>query len=134
MDLSHVIADEYREQAIGQLVAAPLTALRGVTPEAAERLREAFKIDTVGALGRNILFRFAEAMAVMGSVKNDAVHPDWGEEPLRDVLDRPPTVVKYVTPEQASALESSLGITTLREMGTNPIFLRAQALLVLAAE
>ena len=132
MSLSRVIADDYRDRPIGELLSAPLTALRGLSPEAAERLGGAFKVESVGALGRHVLFRFAQAMVVMGGVKNDAVHSDWGGLPLRDALDQPPTVIKYLTAEQASALEFALGITTLKEMGTHPLFLRAQALLALA--
>jgi hypothetical protein len=132
MDLSHVVADDYHDRSLGELVTAPLTALRGMTPDAAERLRDAFKIESVGALGKHILFRFAQAMVIMGGVKNDAVHSDWGDRPLRDALDQPPTVITYLTAEQASALESALGITTLKEMGTHPLFLRAQALLTLS--
>lgn len=131
MDLSHIVADAYLDRTVADVVAAPLTALRGVTPEAAEQLRAAFAIESVGALGGHILFRFAQAMTVMGGVKNDAVHSDWGNRPLREALHQPPTVVNYLTPEQARALESSLGITTLKEMGSHPVFLRAQALLAL---
>ncbi len=40
MDLSHIVAEEYRDRSLREVVAAPLTALRGVTPEAADRLGE----------------------------------------------------------------------------------------------
>lgn len=127
MTLDHALTSSYRDATVQDVLQAPLTALNGVSAESAEALQLAFKIDTVQSLGKNILFRFAQAMAVMGSVKNDAVHSDWGGRPLRDVLDEPPTIVKYISEDQAGALKSALGINTIKEMGTAPAFLAAQA-------
>ncbi|MFN8534241.1 MAG: hypothetical protein U0556_11930 [Dehalococcoidia bacterium] len=131
MDLSHVLAADYRGKALEDVLDSPVTALAGATPEAAESLRAQFKIEPVEGLGKNVLFRFAAAMVVMGGVKNDALHSDWGDQPLRDALGQPPTTIKYITADQGSALATGLGITTLKEMGSHPLFQRAQALLAL---
>lgn len=131
MKLSHVLTDDYSGGDIRSILAAPVTALSGVSADSAAALKTAFKIETVESLGKNALFRFAQAMLVMGGLKNDAVHSDWSGKLLRDALDEAPSVVPYISADAASALAGA-GITTIREMGAYLPFRQAQGLIALA--
>ncbi len=51
------------ETPIDELVNAPVDALQGVSPRHAELLEEAFNIKTVGDLGTNKYFLWAQAVA-----------------------------------------------------------------------
>jgi hypothetical protein len=61
-DLSKYLEPEYASSALDEILAAPVTALAGVTDDDAEALRRAFRIRTVGDLGRNKYFLAAFAM------------------------------------------------------------------------
>lgn len=53
----------FEETPIDELVNAPVDALQGVSPRHAELLKEAFNIKTVGDLGTNKYFLWAQAVA-----------------------------------------------------------------------
>lgn len=48
---------------IDELAGAPVDALQGVSPRHAELLKEAFNITTIGDLGTNKYFLWAQAIA-----------------------------------------------------------------------
>jgi hypothetical protein len=130
MDLKHVLASGYVDSDVRSILGAPVTALSDVSEEAATALKSAFKIETVESLGKNALFRFAQAMLVMGGLKNDAVHSDWSGKLLRDALDEAPSVVPYITADSSAALKGA-GISTIRDMGGYLPFRQAQGLIAL---
>jgi hypothetical protein len=66
VDLSKYLEEEYTAQSLPDILAAPLTALSGVTEDDAEALKRAFRIRTVGDLGRNKYFLTAQALAQLG--------------------------------------------------------------------
>ncbi len=53
----------FEEKSVDELVNAPVDALQGVSPRHAELLKEAFNIKTVGDLGTNKYFLWAQAVA-----------------------------------------------------------------------
>ena len=61
-DLSKYLDKAYEDKSLTEILAAPVTALAGVTDDDAEALRKAFRIKTVGDLGRNKYFTAAQAM------------------------------------------------------------------------
>jgi len=61
-DLSKYLDKAYENNKLEEILAAPVTALAGVTDEDAEALKRAFRIKTVGDLGRNKYFLAAHAM------------------------------------------------------------------------
>ncbi len=61
-DLSKYLDKEYESSTLDEILAAPVTALAGVTNDDAEALRRAFRIRTVGDLGKNKYFLAASAM------------------------------------------------------------------------
>ena len=52
---------------LAEILRAPLSALAGVSEADGEALRTAFNVKTVGDLGRNKFFRWAQALAVLGA-------------------------------------------------------------------
>ena len=61
-DLSKYLDKAYESSSLTEILAAPVTALAGVTEDDAESLRKAFRIKTVGDLGKNKYFTAAQAM------------------------------------------------------------------------
>ena len=61
-DLSKYLDKAYENSSLQEILAAPVSALAGVTEEDAEDLKRAFRIKTVGDLGKNKYFLAAQAM------------------------------------------------------------------------
>lgn len=61
-DLSKYLDAAYENSTVQEILAAPVSALTGVTEEDADALRKAFRIRTVGDLGKNRYFLVAQAM------------------------------------------------------------------------
>ncbi len=61
-DLSKYLDSKYESSTLDEILAAPVSALAGVTDDDAEALRRAFRIRTVGDLGKNKYFLAANAM------------------------------------------------------------------------
>ncbi|MET8158026.1 hypothetical protein ABZT47_16755 [Sphaerisporangium sp. NPDC005289] len=60
--MSKLLDKEYESKSLADLVKAPVSALSGVSENDAKLLQEAFRIKTVGDLGRNKFFRAATAL------------------------------------------------------------------------
>jgi hypothetical protein len=65
-DLAKYLDKAYEDASLEELLAAPVSALAGVTDDDAEALRRAFRIRTVADLGRNKYFVLAHALAQLG--------------------------------------------------------------------
>jgi hypothetical protein len=61
-DLSKYLDKDYESKSLKEILDAPVNALAGVTEDDAELLKRAFRIKTVGDLGRNKYFLAAQAM------------------------------------------------------------------------
>jgi hypothetical protein len=68
-DLSKVIDNEYDNVSLSELLKAPVHALKGVSQDDAELLKQAFNIKTVGDMGRNKFFRAATAIVDLAETK-----------------------------------------------------------------
>jgi threonine aldolase len=64
-DLSKYLDKAYESSSLAEILAAPVSALAGVTEDDAENLRKAFRIKTVGDLGKNKYFLAAQAMLAL---------------------------------------------------------------------
>jgi hypothetical protein len=64
-DLSKYLDPKYESSSLDEILAAPVTALAGVTDDDAEALRRAFRIRSVGDLGKNKYFLAAQAMLAL---------------------------------------------------------------------
>jgi hypothetical protein len=65
-DLAKYLDKAYEDATLEEVLAAPVSALAGVTDDDAEALRRAFRIRTVADLGRNKYFTVAHALAQLG--------------------------------------------------------------------
>ena len=61
-DLSKYLDKAYENKSLKEILDAPVSALAGVTEDDAENLKKAFRIKTVGDLGKNKYFLAAQAM------------------------------------------------------------------------
>ena len=61
-DLAKLLDKAYEEKSLADLVDAPVSALSGVSDGDAKLLAEAFRIRTIGDLGRSKHFRAAAAI------------------------------------------------------------------------
>ncbi|HEX6076649.1 MAG TPA: hypothetical protein VFZ32_15470 [Micromonosporaceae bacterium] len=61
-DLTKLVDKAYQDKSLTELVAAPVSALTGVSDGDAKLLKEAFNIITIGDLGRSPYFRTANAL------------------------------------------------------------------------
>jgi hypothetical protein len=61
-DLSKYLDKAYESKSLDEILAAPVSALAGVTDDDAEALKRAFRIKTIADLGKNKYFLVAQAM------------------------------------------------------------------------
>jgi len=66
-DLSAYLDSAYEGKTLQEVLAAPVSALAGVTDADAELLQKAFNIKTVKDLGTSKYFIWANAMVALGS-------------------------------------------------------------------
>ena len=64
-DLDKILDKAYEEKSLGELIDAPVDALSGVSEGDAKLLQEAFNIKTVGDLGTNKYFRWAQGVVAL---------------------------------------------------------------------
>ena len=69
VDLNKLVDKAYADNSLGDLVAAPVSALKGVSDGDAKLLKEAFNITTVGDLGSNKYFTAAAALVALNNAK-----------------------------------------------------------------
>lgn len=66
-DLSKYLDKAYEDKTLKEVLAAPVSALAGVTDADGELLQKAFNIKTVEDLGKNKYFDWAHAMVALNS-------------------------------------------------------------------
>lgn len=65
MNINFAVDKAYESKSLKELVNAPVDALQGLSATDAQKLKEAFGINTVGDLARNKFFRWASAIATL---------------------------------------------------------------------
>ncbi|AEH09046.1 MULTISPECIES: hypothetical protein [Protofrankia] len=65
IDLNKVLDKAWADQELSEILAAPVSALKGVSDRDGELLREAFNIKTVADLANLKYFRWASALAAL---------------------------------------------------------------------
>ncbi|HYI59408.1 MAG TPA: hypothetical protein VEX66_14655 [Microlunatus sp.] len=61
-DLAKLLDKDWEDKSLDEVLAAPVSALAGVSDADAAALQQAFNIKTVADLGRNKYFRAAQAL------------------------------------------------------------------------
>ena len=62
-NLDALLDKEFQDKSLADVLAAPVSALKGVSDSDAELLQKAFNVKTVGDLGKNKFFRAAQLLA-----------------------------------------------------------------------
>src|SRR3954471_24376044 len=65
MNIQIIVNDTHHNKCFRELVSEPVTALRGVTPQQAEALRDAFGITTIADLADLKVVKWARAIRTM---------------------------------------------------------------------
>ncbi len=66
-DLSKHLDKAYEDKTLAEVLAAPVSALAGVSDADGELLQKAFNIKTIADLGSNKYFTWAQAMVTLNS-------------------------------------------------------------------
>jgi hypothetical protein len=62
-NLDALLDKEFQDKSLADVLAAPVSALKGVSEGDADLLKKAFKVATVGDLGKNKFFRAAQLLS-----------------------------------------------------------------------
>lgn len=62
-NLDALLDKDFQNKSLADLLAAPVSALKGVSDGDADLLQKAFKVKTIGDLGKNKFFRAAQLLA-----------------------------------------------------------------------
>lgn len=87
MNIQMIVNDTHHDRCFRQLVAEPITALRGVTEEQAEALRVAFGITTISELAELRLVKLARAIRVMATAEAEPLEAVAKETLLDDAVE-----------------------------------------------
>jgi len=71
MNIQIIVNDTHHDKCFRQLVNEPITALRDVTPQQAQALRDAFGITTIGDLAELKLVKWARAIRTMAMAESE---------------------------------------------------------------
>jgi predicted RecB family nuclease len=69
MNIQIIVNDTHHDKCFRELVDQPVTALRGITQQQADALRDAFGINTVGELAELKAVKWARAIRTMASAE-----------------------------------------------------------------
>ncbi|HEX8784762.1 MAG TPA: hypothetical protein VF793_01170 [Telluria sp.] len=69
MNIQIIVNDTYHDRCFRALVKEPVTALRGITDQQADALREAFGINTIGDLAELKAVKWARAIRTMATAE-----------------------------------------------------------------
>jgi hypothetical protein len=71
MNIQIIVNDNYHDKCFRQLVNEPVSALRDVTPQQAQALRDAFGINTIAELAELELVKWARAIRTMATAESE---------------------------------------------------------------
>jgi hypothetical protein len=71
MNIQIIVNDDHHDKCFRELANAPVTTLRGVTPQQADALRDAFGITTISELAELKLVKWARAIRTMASAESE---------------------------------------------------------------
>lgn len=141
--LEDAVTSDYQGRSAKQLMDVPVTALKGISSSLGKKLAEEFGIGSIQEMAANkhaqwarAVVRLADAFAAenessrVHNARSSAEAETWNELPA--VADAPITEVRDIGESQARLLQQELGIETVSDLGTHPLFDIARAIVMLA--
>jgi hypothetical protein len=86
MNINGIVEERYQASRWRELVGAPISALRGVSPAHAKALSRAFGVNTIGELAELPLFKWASAIKTMASAEAETEQQAAREALLDDAV------------------------------------------------
>jgi predicted RecB family nuclease len=87
MNIQIIVNDTHHDKCFRELVSEPVTALRGVTPQQAEALRDAFGITTIADLAELKVVKWARAIRTMATAEAEPLESVAKETLLDDAVE-----------------------------------------------
>ena len=69
MDIKNILDKEYEKKTLKEIVAAPVSALQGVSEGDAQKLKEAFNVKTVKDLAKLKYVKWAQAIVTFADLE-----------------------------------------------------------------
>jgi hypothetical protein len=141
--LQGLVASGYQDRSAKQLMDAPVTAIQGISTSLEKNLNEEFGISTIHEMATNKHAKRARAVVLLADaiaaeeLSSGATGASSAAEAetcnaLPAAADAPITEVRDIGQSQARLLQEGLGIETVRDLGTHPLFDVAWAIVMLA--
>jgi len=87
MNIQIIVNDTHHDKCFRELVGAPVTALRGMTEQQAQALRDAFGITTIGDLAELKVVKWARAIRTMAGAEAEPTESVAKEALLDDAVE-----------------------------------------------
>ena len=87
MNIQIIVNDTHHDKCFRELVSEPVTALRGVTPQQAQALRDAFGITSIGDLAELKVVKWARAIRTMAGAETEPAESIAKETLLDDAVE-----------------------------------------------
>ncbi len=141
--LQDAVASDHQGRTAKQLTDAPVTVLKGISRSLANSLKQELGISTIQEMAANKDAQWARAVVLLadaiaaedytseGSAASSTAKPEKCNQ-LLAVADAPITDVRDIGESQTRLLQEGLGIETVRDLGTHPLFDVACAIVMLA--
>lgn len=87
MNIESIVDDSFKSKCFRELVEAPISALRGVSPSDARALSQAFGVNTIGELAELRFFKWASAIKTLADEETDTTEQRAKETLLDDAVE-----------------------------------------------
>ena len=123
----------YEDKSIEELVAAPVSAISGVSESDAEDLRKAFGIDSVDDLAANKYVTFAQGISCLSEWSGQIEDEVFKSDLYKNLAKKPVSAISGVSEKDAALLKRAFGIDNVKELAENKYVLIAQTTVALAS-
>jgi hypothetical protein len=133
-EIHGAVVKAYHGKRPAELAAAPIEALKGLSPANARKLEAAFGLESIRDMAdwkpveqANGIITLADEMAESGDVTASASRGS-----LKELAEAPVNRLEGITPRQARVLRETLHTKTIRDLAGNRFFRLARAIVALA--
>jgi hypothetical protein len=123
----------YEDKSIEELVAAPVSAISGVSESDAADLKKAFGIDTVDDLATNKYVTFAQGISCLSEWSGQIEDEVFKSDLYKNLAKKPASAISGVSEKDAALLKRAFGIDNVKELAENKYVLIAQTTVALAS-